>query len=265
MARHNLSWAGKPLYAPKATTRDDKQYPHCVKFRSFEAGIADGAFLAHYDAAGGERPYGVHNGTRLGTKLDAVVACVGALPGKGTEGGSKVVIFSAWQSALSLLYVELLRLHDRDAVASVGGSDSNAELNLEIERFRSDPRCFILLLSVSKCATGLTLTCADHCFLVELQQHEGMELQLVNRIWRIGQTRPVVVKKFLMMGTVEGRIYRRRRRAGGLYVDQADETDRIAVVEDDEDSVNKDQTKQVGSAAEIRQFNLIRNLLGLSE
>ena len=154
MAQHNISWDGKPLYQPGKTTRNEQHYPLSVRFRSLEAGISDGAFLDHYDVVGGERPHGVHPGTRLGTKLDAIVSCVDALPGKGTPGGSKVVIFSAWQSSLSLLYNDLKKRFGSDAVASVGGSDSNVELNLAISKFRSSQHCFVLLLSVKKCATG---------------------------------------------------------------------------------------------------------------
>ena len=196
-----------------------------------------------------------------------------ALPRKGTEGGSKVVIFSAWQDSLSLLYDELERRYDANAIASVGGSNSNVELNREIDKFRSDPRCFVLLLSVMKCATGLSLTFADHCFLVELQQHEGTELQLVNRINRVGQTRKVIVKKFLMRQTVEERILQRRAHAGGFFVDEADETDRIALPppEDDDASGDDDASeadevdkRQAGGVAEYHRFSVLRDLFGLS-
>jgi len=273
MAKQNLSWQGKPLYPRGTYTRRDLQYPNCSKFRSLEASVDDGTFVAHYDAAGGERPYGVHPLTRLGTKLDAVVACVEALPGKATEGGSKVVIFSAWHSTLCLLFDALKLRYDSDSIALVSGADSNAELNHRIDKFRSDPRCFVLLLEVRKCATGLTLTCADHCFLVELQRDEAIELQLVNRIWRIGQTKPVVVKKFLMMDTVELRLHQRRSHAGGLFADMSDETDRIALPpsNNNEDESNndgsdgdEDNSNEASSAADFRHFEELRDLFGLS-
>eukprot|EP00966_Prymnesium_polylepis_P214306 4962871-Prymnesium_polylepis.1 len=129
MDKHNLSWEGKPLYQNRTSTRKDLRYPNCNKFRSLQASIENGAFLAHYDAAGGERPYGIHPGTRLGTKLDAVVACVDGLPGKGTAGGSKVVIFSAWHATLSLLFDSLKLRYDNDSIVFVSGADSNADLN----------------------------------------------------------------------------------------------------------------------------------------
>ena len=41
---------------------------------------------------------------------------------------------------------------------------------------------------------------------VEPQTNASKELQLINRIYRIGQTRPVVIKKFFCVATVEARV-----------------------------------------------------------
>ena len=70
MAKQSLSWEGNPLYAPGECTRKDTHYPNCVKFRAFETTrISRGSFLAHYDVAGGERPYGIHPGAANTTLL----------------------------------------------------------------------------------------------------------------------------------------------------------------------------------------------------
>ena len=53
------------------------------------------------------------------------------------------------------------------------------------------------LLSITACSEGLTLTAANHCLLLDLQSHEGRELQLVNRVWRIGQTKPVMIYRLV--------------------------------------------------------------------
>ena len=50
------------------------------------------------------------------------------------------------------------------------------------------------------------LTVADHCFLIELQGNGGQELQLINRVCRIGQSRPVTAKKFVAADTIEERM-----------------------------------------------------------
>ena len=58
------------------------------------------------------------------------------------------------------------------------GSISQAQRADEIERFHCNSCCFVLLLTVGACATGLNLTVADHCFLVEPQANVGKEVQL---------------------------------------------------------------------------------------
>lgn len=60
-------------------------------------------------------------------------------------------------------------------------------------------------------AVGLTLTAADHCFILDTPQNSAVEEQAIDRIHRIGQTRPVTVKRFVMKGTVEERILNARR------------------------------------------------------
>ena len=61
-----------------------------------------------------------------------------------------------------------------------------------------------------------------HCLLLELQGHEGRELQLINRVWRIGQTKPVRVKRVVAAGTIEERMLHLRKRSRGLMaVDDA--------------------------------------------
>ena len=86
----------------------------------------------------------------------------------------------------------------------------------------------ILVLRGMGDGKGLTLTAANHCLLLDLQSHEGRELQLVNRVWRIGQTKPVSVKRLVAAGTVEERMLHLRKRSKGLMASESD-ADQIAV------------------------------------
>jgi hypothetical protein len=102
-------WEGKPLYPNKAKTRTNPLYPRLAIFPSRAPA---GAFLAHYDEAGGGRPYGLHPGSKLSTKLQAAYDVIAKMKDRGKQGGSKAVVFSESVRALSLL---------RDAVASGQG------------------------------------------------------------------------------------------------------------------------------------------------
>jgi len=116
----------------------------------------------------------------------------------------------------------LLGEFEREGVAFATGDVSQAQRCEEIARFHSNACCFALLLSVGACAEGLNLTVADHCFLLEPQSNVGKELQLVNRINRIGQSRPVTVTKFFCASTVEERLLElRRSKNSGLLASAA--------------------------------------------
>eukprot|EP00966_Prymnesium_polylepis_P259187 5986724-Prymnesium_polylepis.1 len=84
-----------------------------------------------------------------------------------------------------------------------------------------------------------------------------------------------------MMDTVEERMLRRRSQAGGLFADETDDTDRIAlppaddqvvsppVGNDDDEGYNDDgkgneDGQNTSSAADFRRFGVLRDLFGLS-
>ena len=53
---------------------------------------------------------------------------------------------------------------------------------------------------------GLTLTVADHYFVLDTHQNAAAEEQAIDRIHRIGQLRPVTTRRLVMANTVEARI-----------------------------------------------------------
>jgi SNF2 family DNA or RNA helicase len=172
-------WEGKPLYPNKAKTRTDPLYPRLANFPS---PAPAGAFLAHYDAAGGGRPYGPHPGSKLSNKLQAAYDVIAKMKDRGKQGGSKAVVFSESVRALSVLRDFVASAHGEEAVALIDGAMVQERRADEIKRFTTDPACYVLFLTVGACAAGLTLTAADHCLLLEPQPNAGPELQLVDRV-----------------------------------------------------------------------------------
>ena len=64
----------------------------------------------------------------------------------------------------------------------------------------------VFLLSLKAAGTGLNLTAADHVIHYDRWWNPAVEEQATDRAYRIGQTRPVQVHRFITEGTVEDRI-----------------------------------------------------------
>ena len=54
----------------------------------------------------------------------------------------------------------------------------------------------MFLLSMRSGAVGINLTAANHVFLMDPAFNPALEAQAIGRAHRMGQTRPVTVKKF---------------------------------------------------------------------
>ena len=65
-----------------------------------------------------------------------------------------------------------------------------------IEGFQKVSPTTVFLLSMRSAAVGINLTAANHVFLMEPAFNPALEDQAVGRAHRMGQTRPVTVKKF---------------------------------------------------------------------
>lgn len=82
-------------------------------------------------------------------------------------------------------------------------NSSNSKLNQDITDFKRDPSITCFLLNTIAQAAGLTFTNASHVFLCEPMVNLSFELQAVNRIHRIGQTKETSVWNFIIEGTIE--------------------------------------------------------------
>lgn len=63
---------------------------------------------------------------------------------------------------------------------------------------------------------GLTITAANRVVIVDPSWNPATDAQAVDRAYRIGQKRDVVVYRLITSGTVEEKIYRRQVHKRGL-------------------------------------------------
>lgn len=125
------------------------------------------------------------------------------------DSSSKCVVFSQFLGILDVASQELSARGIR--FVRVDGSMKQHERADALFDFSNDPVVKVFLLSMRAGAVGLTLTAADHCFILDTPTNPAVEEQAIDRIHRIGQTRPVTVKRFVMKDTCEERILTARR------------------------------------------------------
>lgn len=134
------------------------------------------------------------------------------------DPGSKSVVFSTWKAGLSIISDAFQRNGIKYIRIDTVGKTANP-----IRDFETDPRMQVLLLHGEKDVSGLNVTCACRCMIVEPTVNHSFEIQAIARIDRMGQTRPTEVFCYSVEGTVERSILDLGARQGlSLYTkDQA--------------------------------------------
>uniref|UniRef100_K3WBB7 Uncharacterized protein n=1 Tax=Globisporangium ultimum (strain ATCC 200006 / CBS 805.95 / DAOM BR144) TaxID=431595 RepID=K3WBB7_GLOUD len=130
----------------------------------------------------------------------------------------------------------------------IDGSVRGKERWQAIERFRHAPETFVFLISTRSGGVGLNLQRADTVIFADSDYNPQQDLQAVARAYRLGQTKPIHVIKFLCASTVEEIIYRRALKKMRM----ADKIRNCArQVDDEEDDLDNE-----ASLVEMIQFGL---------
>jgi superfamily II DNA or RNA helicase len=95
-----------------------------------------------------------------------------------------------------------------------GSTSNRGEI---VEQFQAAGGPTVLLMSLKAGGTGLTLTAADHVFLVDPWWNPQVEAQAADRVHRIGQDKPVFVYRLVSQGTVEERILQLQDKKRALF------------------------------------------------
>lgn len=165
--------------------------------------------------------------------------------------GHCVLLFSQSTGFLDILQDFLTMA--RFSYERIDGSVRGKERWQAIERFRHEPDTFVFLISTRSGGVGLNLQRADTVIFADSDYNPQTDLQAVARAYRLGQTKPIHVIKFLCAHTVEELIYRRalqkmrmadRIRNCARRTDASDRNDS----DDDDDSLD--------NVVEMIQFGL---------
>ncbi|XP_064461716.1 lymphocyte-specific helicase-like [Ornithodoros turicata] len=118
--------------------------------------------------------------------------------------GHKVLLFSQMTHMLDLLE-EYCCLRNFQYCRLDGNTSAEDRVD-QIRLFNEDSRKFIFLLSTRAGGLGLNLTAADTVVLFDSDWNPQSDAQASARCHRIGQTRPVIIYRLVVRGTVDQRM-----------------------------------------------------------
>nr|GAT47839.1 SNF2 family DNA-dependent ATPase [Mycena chlorophos] len=120
------------------------------------------------------------------------------------DGVVKTVVFSQWTTMLDKIEdaLEAAAIH----YERLDGTMKREERTKAMDALKHDPRCEVLLVSLKAGGVGLNLTAAQRVYLMDPYWNPAVENQAVDRIHRLGQTRPVTTIKLIIENTIEARL-----------------------------------------------------------
>ncbi|RIA91205.1 SNF2 family helicase [Glomus cerebriforme] len=117
---------------------------------------------------------------------------------------TKSVVFSQWTSFLNL--IEIAFKESDIKFVRLDGKMLRNQREKAIADFTYDSEVKVFLISLKCGSLGLNLTAANQCFIMDPWWNPSIEDQAVDRIYRLGQTRPVSIFRFVIENSVEDRV-----------------------------------------------------------
>jgi len=117
---------------------------------------------------------------------------------------AKCLIFTQFNTSIEWLKGELTK--EGVDYRTITGSMTMKQRTKSIQLFQNDPPTTVFLLSIRAGAVGINLTAANVVYMMEPCLNPALEEQAVGRVHRMGQTRPVTVKRLFVEDSVEERI-----------------------------------------------------------
>jgi SNF2 family DNA or RNA helicase len=117
----------------------------------------------------------------------------------------KVLVFTQFREVTAPLAAFLANVFGREGLTLHGQTDVKKRQEL-VRRFQEDEMVPFLVVSLKVGGSGLNLTAASHVIHFDRWWNPAVENQATDRAFRIGQTKNVLVHKFVCRGTVEEKI-----------------------------------------------------------
>ena len=143
---------------------------------------------------------------KLGTKIECLIQTIQDII--NNNNNDKIIVFSQWDNMLKLISKILIDFN----INYIFLNGSIHTISSKLRKFKLDNSINVVLMSSDKSPSGLNLTEASHIILLDSLNTTKenaliIEQQAIGRAVRIGQTKNVNVKRFIMRNTIEHDFY----------------------------------------------------------
>ena len=141
----------------------------------------------------------------------------------------KSVVFSQWTKMLDTIKPVLKS--EGFKVVRLDGRMRRIDRAIAIDKFKKDPEVLVMLISLRAGGVGLNLTAASRIYLLEPYWNPAVEQQAVDRVHRLGQTRPVQTIRFIAKGTIEENmvaLQQKKMELARMTFNEKDETEAMS-------------------------------------
>ncbi|KAL3857456.1 hypothetical protein ACJMK2_012126 [Sinanodonta woodiana] len=123
--------------------------------------------------------------------------------------GHRCLIFSQSRKMLDIIE-KVIKNRGHKIMRLDGTVTQVADREQRIRKFQSDDSYSVFLLTTQVGGVGITLTAADRVIIFDPNWNPATDAQAVDRAFRIGQDKNVIIYRLITCGTVEEKIYRRQ-------------------------------------------------------
>ena len=146
---------------------------------------------------------------KYGTKLAYLLNYIGEIL---KVKDNRIIIFSQYDYLLKLIGAVL----NDFSIKNLFINGNIMSISKKIEKFKTDDSYRIIMLSSERCSSGSNLTEASHIIFADVINGDmnftkDMESQAIGRSVRIGQKKPVIVKRIIMRDTIEEELFTKNR------------------------------------------------------
>jgi SNF2 family DNA or RNA helicase len=146
----------------------------------------------------------LQDGSEIGRRSEKMMRFMEMLE-EALSTGDRALVFTQFVSMGKMLRAEIRARFGFEPLFLHGGTPRKARDEM-VARFQGEHGPPVFVLSLKAGSFGLNLTNANRVFHFDRWWNPAVENQATDRTFRIGQTRNVLVHKFVCLGTLEERI-----------------------------------------------------------